>query len=335
MAWLDPLPSLLFSPPWAVTNAIARCVLLRSAHRLPCPVISVGNIVAGGVGKTEIAAAIAARLLAQGKRVVVASRGYGSEWERVGGVASEYEQAAALRFPDEALVLLLRAPGVAVAVGANRLAVLMRHWEELTPDVVILDDGYQHFKLARDLDVLVHDFTVRWPILRELPIVFERVPVRIALSNIPQDKKRAIGRTPWVRGAYVLEAAVGARSKEQALPREALAFCGLGNGDRFRRALIAEGVHVTGFRAFRDHMRYGESEARGLLRWQAEQNAATGRQLPLLTTLKDYVKLSPYVESQGGISGFEPLWTRLRLEFLENENVLWQAVEGVFKESTA
>jgi len=306
------------SPLWAVTNAAARKILMPRARRLSRPVISVGNIVAGGVGKTELAIAISKKLLGEGKRVVVASRGYGSAWQRRGGVAQEFASASALRFPDEAMVVLKKAPGVRVAVGANRGDVLERHWEELSPDVVVLDDGFQHFDLARDLDVLVHDFSVAWPVLRDLPSVLGSVRVRIALSDVP----KIWSRLEWVQARYRLRSVVNGQEKEAALPPEALLFCGVGNPRRVQRALFASGVRVRGSRLFRDHAAYREEDVRRLMAWQR----AEGRDLPLLTTLKDYVKLIPYIESHGGIAGFEPQWIKVSLEFLEGEELLWKAV---------
>lgn len=306
------------SPFWALTNTVARGLFSGNARRLPKPVISIGNIVAGGVGKTELAAAIAARLIAEGKRVVVASRGYGSTWEKTGGVVSEADAAASLRYPDEAMVILRKAPGVTVAVGANRFDVLTRYWEELRPDVVLLDDGFQHFKLARDLDILVHDFSVKWPILREWPGTLDRVRVRVALSDVPKQWSRR----PWVRARYRLTGTIDGAGKRAALPREALAFCGLGNPTRFRKALTAAGVQLSGFRVFGDHHSYSEHDVRELLKWRARQ----GPGLPLLTTLKDYVKLAPYTESQGGVGGFDPNWVELALDFVENEKLLWDAI---------
>ncbi|MBI3555757.1 MAG: tetraacyldisaccharide 4'-kinase [Deltaproteobacteria bacterium] len=317
----EPLLSSL-SPFWALTNTVARRVLAGNARRLPKPVISIGNIVAGGVGKTELAAVIAARLIAEKKRVVVASRGYGSHWEKAGGVISGDDAAAAvsLRYPDEALVLLKKAPGVAVAVGADRFAVLTRYWEELHPDVVLLDDGYQHFKLVRDLDILVHDFSVRWPILRDWPGALDRARLRISLTDVPKQWSRR----PWVQARYKLTGVVDAQGKRESLPREALAFCGIGNPGRFRKTLVDAGVSIAGFRTFRDHASYGEHEVRELVRWRER----TGAKLPLLTTLKDYVKLAHFTESQGGMGGFEPGWVELSLSFIENEKLLWDAVHG-------
>lgn len=313
------------SPLWALTNAAARILLAPCAKRLSKPVISIGNIVAGGVGKTELTCMIAAKLVGQGKRVVVASRGYGSRWAGTGAIAHDTETALSLRFPDEAIVTLKKVPGVAVAVGADRYAVLTRHWEELRPDVIVLDDGFQHFALKRELDIVVHDFSVRWPILRELPGMLNRAGIRVALSDVPQPWSE---QAPWVRARYKLAGTIDASGRRGALPPEALVFCGIGNPERFRRSLVAAGVKVVGFRKFRDHAEYGEREARELARWA--QSARSG--LPVLTTLKDYVKLGPYIASQGGVSGFEPMWVEISIEVIDNEHMLWsclqQAIEG-------
>lgn len=316
---LEPVFSAM-SPLWAITNSVARLVLSRNAKKLSCPVISVGNIVAGGVGKTEVTATIALALVKQGKRVVVASRGYGSRWERSGGVASDFATAVSLRFPDESLVTLKKVPGVSVAVGADRAAVLAKHWEELSPDVVLLDDGFQHFAIRRELDVLVHDFSVRWPILRDLPNALKKARLRIAMSEVPLAWQDA---GPWVKARYQLKGVTDAVDRIEPLPKKALAFCGIGNPSRFRKSLEAAGVAVVGFKNYRDHAAYDAKVARELVGWK---NAQRESGLPLLTTLKDYVKLATLIESQGGVPGFEPMWVNLELCFAENEGYFWKTV---------
>jgi tetraacyldisaccharide 4'-kinase len=318
----------LASPLWAVTNAVARVAARGRARRLPVPVISVGNILAGGVGKTELAAAIANRLIAEGRRVVVASRGYRSSWEARGAVAHDWATAASLGFPDESLVVLKKAPGVAVAVGRDRRATLERHWEELSPEIVILDDGLQHFPIARDLDVVAHDFSIRLPVLRDLPRYLKTAGARVSFSAVP-NVWSSNGGAPWVRARYALKGAVDASGASRSLPGEALVFCGIGNPDRVRRGLEERGTRVVALKTFADHAAYDAAGARGLARWKQESENARGRPLPLLTTLKDFVKLGSFVESQGGVAGFEPLWIDIKLELTENENALWNAIAGV------
>lgn len=310
------------SPLWAVTNSVARVVLRARARRLACPVVSVGNIVAGGVGKTEVTVAIADALVKQGKRVTIASRGYGSAWEKSGAIASDFQTALSLKFPDEALVTLKKVPGVSVAVGADRAAVLAKHWEELCPQVVLLDDGFQHFAIHRDLDVLVHDFSVRWPILRDLPALLKKARLRVAMSDVPEQWKDA---APWVKARYQLKGVVGAEGRVDPLPKKALAFCGIGNPSRFKKSLEAAGVSVVGFKTFRDHAAYDAQVARDLAAWQNASREKHG-ELTLLTTLKDYVKLVTIIESQGGVPGFEPLWAKLELSLVENESYFWKTI---------
>ena len=309
------------SPAWAMTNAVVRSLFSGRAVCLQAPVISIGNIVAGGVGKTEVTVAIAKHFVKQGKRVVVATRGYGSLWEKQTGVANDYLVASDLKFPDEAIVLLKKAPGSYVAVGADRAAVLQEHWEELRPDVILLDDGFQHFALARELDILVHDFDVRLPILRDFPYFLKKAALRISLSELPMQWRQE--GAPWVRARYNLLGAVDSSGKRQRLPERILAFCGIGNPERFEHALAKAGSVVHGYRFFGDHQVYTSDMIRELVAWQRKLG------YPLVTTLKDYVKIKQYVESQGGIAGFEPYWVEIELQLVENETFFWNKIDEV------
>lgn len=328
----EPVLSVVASPLWATTNAVARFFLKNRGAKLKCPVISIGNIVAGGVGKTEVTAAVAKHLLQKSIRTCVASRGYGSQWERQGGVAHELATAASLKFPDEAQVLLRKAPGTVVVVGAARAHVLTKHWEEIHPGAVLLDDGYQHFAIQRDLDVLVHDFSVRWPILREFPIAFSKVPLKIAFSEIPNEWKKAAEKIkkPWIRAEYKLLESVSVSGKRKALPERAFIFCGIGNPGRFRKSLERAGTKVIGQAYLPDHARYDVELGKSLMReieQAARKHGEKPESLTVLTTLKDFVKLESFIGSQGGIAGFEPEWVDVEIRFLENEEFFWTTID--------
>lgn len=317
---LEPVFSAI-SPLWALTNTVARLVLKGRSLRLSCPVISVGNIVAGGVGKTEIASLIANHLAEQGKNVVVASRGYGSDWQQKGGVAKNYAEAASLHFPDESLVLLKKAQAlkgkVFVSVGANRAEILKKHWEEMQPDVVVLDDGFQHFSLARDLDVLVHDFSQPWQILRDLPSAMNKAGVRVCFSDVPSLWKKK----SWNKVRYKVNGARDGHGNLTPLPKEALLFCGIGNPARFKQSVVSTGTKVGGFKTFRDHFGYNDACAKDLVRWQKKNS-----NLPLLTTLKDFVKLEPLLERNGD---FKPSWVDVSVDFLEGRETFWKQIDEV------
>src|SRR5438876_1006567 len=132
--------------------------LLRQ-QSLPCRVISVGNLTLGGTGKTPVVIALAKALRDRGRKVAVISRGYK---RRSGASVLEISDGHALRghpddSGDEPFLIAQRCPGVPVAVGANRPLVGRYLVDRYRVDTVILDDGYQHMALRRDMDILVLD----------------------------------------------------------------------------------------------------------------------------------------------------------------------------------
>jgi len=129
------------------------------SKKLPCSVISIGNIVAGGTGKTPAAITIAKKLKGYGMRVAVISRGYGSKTRKEYDYVSDGEKL--LLSPeeagDEAHLLARSLPGVFVVIGKNRFLVGLEVVKRRQIDVIVLDDGFQHRKLARDLDIVTVD----------------------------------------------------------------------------------------------------------------------------------------------------------------------------------
>jgi tetraacyldisaccharide 4''-kinase len=149
---------------WRGINRLRRGLYRRGilrAHRLPRPVISVGNRSAGGAGKTPAVIAIARDLSARGLRVAVLTRGYG----RASAEAGVVDQLDAFRFGDEPVLIKMMLPQLAVIVGSNRFVNAMRYLETNECDVFLLDDGFQHLQLARDVDVVIDAPGARW--LRE------------------------------------------------------------------------------------------------------------------------------------------------------------------------
>lgn len=120
-------------------------------YRPPVPVISIGNLTTGGTGKTPIVITLAKGLIAAGKTVVILSRGYGAEQP----VA--YARALDPCHGDEAYLIQEQVPEAIVIVGKNRVETLQRAIRDYRPDYVILDDGFQYLKLARDLNILLID----------------------------------------------------------------------------------------------------------------------------------------------------------------------------------
>ena len=129
------------------------------AGSLPCRVISVGNLAVGGTGKTPMTIYVAGLLKGLGYRVVVISRGYQGRKEKSGGIVSDGQtiQMGPQDAGDEPYLMALKLEGVPVLVGKDRFRIGMMAVREFVPDVLVLDDGFQHLKVHRDLDLLLLD----------------------------------------------------------------------------------------------------------------------------------------------------------------------------------
>jgi len=232
---------------WRGINRVRRALYRRGvlhATKLGKPVISVGNIAAGGAGKTPCVIAIARALTARGLRVAVLTRGYG----RAGGWGV-VDSLDAARFGDEPVLIKKSVPNADVIVGSNRI----RQSFLSNADVYLLDDGFQHLQLARDVDVVIDVPDARWhreglSALRDADFVIQR---RLRLSIPPVSR--------------------------------AFAFAGLADNDQFFAALRSGGVALTGTRSFPDHHRYTAADLDAIRR---AANSET-----ILTTEKDAVKI--------------------------------------------
>ncbi len=277
------------------------------ARRLPCPVIAIGNLTVGGTGKTPIAAWVAAALRDAGRHVAVLSRGYG---RRGGGtrlvsdgrtVLVDVDQAG-----DEPYLIARDTPGVVVAVGADRFAAaaLVRATAG-APDVIVLDDGFQHRRLHRDCDIVLVDGIDPWGNGRMLPRGPLREPVRAlqradavvitrSTGAVPKDLAAALERhNPRARVMHCrLESDRFLRADGDPVDLAALrgftafVFSGIARPDRFEDEARRLGLRVVGSRRFADHHRYGAAE----LRETGEAARAAGAEI-LLTTEKDLVRI--------------------------------------------
>ncbi len=275
----------------------------RRPTRLGCRVISVGNPVVGGSGKTPFAAWLARGLRERGHRVVLASRGYGrSEGDPVEVVSDGvHVLSSAARAGDEPLVLAAHAPGVPVLVGSDRARVGQRALAAFGAQILVLDDGFQHHRLMRDLDLVVLDGRGGLGNRRVLPRGPLREPLQAlaradALGVIdgplgaadeqalaehaPTARRFEAGRRP----ATLRPLAGGPAARPGTLAgREVGLVCGIARPASLCRSVEALGARVIAMRAFPDHHRFRERDLRGL-----EDEAAEW-----VTTEKDAVKLLP------------------------------------------
>jgi tetraacyldisaccharide 4'-kinase len=277
---------------------------------LPCRVISVGNLTVGGTGKTPVVIALAAALRERGRKVGVISRGYK---RRRGTSILEISDGRTLRghpgdSGDEPFLIAQRCPGVPVAVGADRPRVgrylLDRHHIE----TLILDDGFQHLALRRDMDVLVLDagapfgngYLLPRGRLREPLVAMERasaVLVTRASQAHRLDELKAMVRAVapavpiWITDfapSAVVQVGRSAAVEPSTLKGErVVAVSGIGNPDSFRRLLVAEGATVLDHCVFADHHAYSQDDL-GRIRRMAERVGVDR----IVTTEKDAVKLA-------------------------------------------
>jgi tetraacyldisaccharide 4'-kinase len=266
---------------------------LERVRRLGWPVVSIGSLSAGGAGKTPLTIALAKALTRRGLRVDVLSRGYGRGSQRPARVNPD---GSAEEFGDEPL-LIARETGVPVYVAGQRFeAGLLAEADrcaDLRLGLHLLDDGFQHRQLHRDVDILLmnrqdwHDTLLPAGNLRE-PLKAAR---RATVIAIP-----APGEEP--DGAPDLEAALRAwgwegpvwrlrrRMEVPTVDGPVVAFCGIARPEQFFAGLEVAGLRIAARIAFSDHHRY---TARDLDRLAAAARESGGT--TLITTEKDQVRL--------------------------------------------
>ena len=283
---------------------------VRRQRQLPCPVVSIGNLTLGGTGKTPLTMWVARWYQQQGWRVAVLSRGYGARpAARCRVVSSGHGPLLAWQEAgDEPYLLACALPGVPVLIGKDRYRTGRYACEQFGAEVVILDDGFQHHALQRDLDIVLIDASnpfgsgalfprgiLREP-LRSLrrahAIVLTRVELaRATLPALCQQIRRWNRQQPIYHLATVVEAlhrqgthsAVALASLRQC---RVVAFVGIGNPQAFVSTLTQLGVEVATLFVFPDHHPYTQEEWQTIVATVKTQQAAY-----LITTDKDAVRL--------------------------------------------
>ena len=286
----------------------------RTIHRAGVPVVSIGNLSLGGTGKTPCVEYVARFYRELGVQVAILSRGYGANAGP----------------NDEALVLEENLPDVPHLQGADRASLATTAVEELEAELLVLDDGFQHRRLHRDLDIVLidatcpphRDFLFPRGTLREPASSLNRASA-ILLTRCDQvDAAEVDAIREWIAKRFpnVPVAKTEHRATTALAPRQAVAaFCGIGNPAAFRRTLEDLGANVIAFRTFPDHHAYTREDVDELRTW------ATG--LPegteIATTQKDWVKLR--LDDLAG----RPLRTiRIALSFREGEAEFNEVLRG-------
>lgn len=283
-------------------------------HRgVAVPVISVGNLTWGGTGKTPLVILLARFARDQGFKPAVVSRGYGGVAGGAVNVVSDGERLLlqADKAGDEPRLLAESLPGVPVLTGSKRIYPARYASETLGADLILLDDGFQHLALDRQLDIVLFRHDKPLGNGRVFPAGELREPVSalarahcFVLTGCPatdrepashpfaQKLRQRYPQRPVFFSSFVIDQVLAARQSEIPWEPETLAgerifaFCGIGNPQSFRNSLLQGGAELDGFLKFRDHHRYCQADADEMA--AACQKARCGK---VVTTEKDYVKV--------------------------------------------
>lgn len=277
---------------------------------LAIPVISIGNITMGGTGKTPFLQWLLHELTAMGFHPGVVSRNYKTKSQNPGFVT--VEPGAASRFGDEAVLLKMKNPQIPIYSGPQKwrsATVLARESKDI--DVIVIDDGFQHWRLQRDFDIVLLDTSVAikdydWPpwgrareslssVKRANTVVFTKteqsnketqsfLEKECAFQGIVLHSRQKQGFPQWVRGQAMM-------SLNPLANQKALAFCGLGHPKSFLKGLKNQNLQIAEFKFFSDHFIYDQSSVKALISLFQEKNCDY-----LITSEKDFVKLLDWPE---------------------------------------
>jgi tetraacyldisaccharide 4'-kinase len=290
-----------------------------TVQRVSVPVISVGNLTLGGTGKTPMVKWLAGWLAAAGRQPGIVSRGYGS----AGGSGN-----------DEARELRRALPNVPHVQDADRLAAAREAVEYHHCDVILLDDGFQHRRLDRDVDIVLLDAlepfgfehvfprgTLREPLdgLRRTHVVGLSRADAVAPHERRRIQERVLALAPgvlWCEAAHapsrLINSAHAAQSLASLRGARLAAFCGIGNPAGFRHTLAESGGTVAAWLEFPDHHAYSGRDLAKLAEWAKRSSADI-----VLCTHKDLVKI------RATTLGEKPLWAvEIDIAFLAGESEL-------------
>jgi tetraacyldisaccharide 4'-kinase len=300
----------MLSIPYGIASFASLRLRGAHPHSVGVPVISVGNLVVGGTGKTPLTILIARELRAMGRRVAIVSRGYGRGSSGTVLVSrGERPLVHWTRSGDEPYLMALLLKDVGVVVAERRIDGVREAVDRLDADAVVLDDAFQHVQMGRDLDIVAVD--ARSPVgngfllpagpLREHPLGVGRADVIVATRADEQGATRVAATLGALApGAPIIEtrmkpvelwdARTGGRVEVREIRgKSVVALAGIADPDDFFRTVERTGVRVARRVAAPDHHEYDEEDTDELIRSVRETGAGA-----IMTTEKDAVRLSEW-----------------------------------------
>lgn len=305
-----------------IRNWMYSAGMLRQ-HRVDVPVVVVGNLTVGGTGKTPVVEWIARYYRQLYCRVTLLSRGYQSTDGQ----------------NDEAMLLEANLVDVPHLQGRDRVALAKTAIEELESELLLLDDGFQHRRLARNIDIVLIDVTRPWGYGYCLPRGMLREPLSglrraglVLLTRtdqidpqqvnvVEQRIKTIVPNCPvvWCRHAPLhLQNSEQERIAGELDGKRVAAFCGIGNAESFYQMLRSLNADMIATKTFPDHHNYTRTDVESLAAWSGQQPEGTW----IITTQKDWVKL------QCNELGNKPLWfLRIGIEVTRNQQQLESSLQ--------
>ena len=293
------------------------------SKKLPCKVISIGNITTGGTGKTPMTIYVAELVQRLGYVVAVISRGYKGELEKIGGIVSNGKTVlmGPEKAGDEPFMLAGRLKNIPVIVGKDRFEAGMQAVKKFNPDIIVLDDAFQHLKLRRDINLVLLDakrpfgisHLLPRGILREQPSSLLRSDAFIltrfdcaskyALENSLAGLKALIQSKPVFKTfhepyAYIVKKgnlvpfeSISRNSFLYAFDflrdRRVFAFAGIARKDDFLHTVKSFKCDITNFLEFEDHHQYSDNDLNSMFSLAEKANVEF-----IITTEKDYARIA-------------------------------------------
>ncbi len=297
----------------AIMRARSTCSYhgLLKSKKMDVPVLSVGNLTMGGTGKTPVVHYIAGLLRNNGYNPSIVSRGYGGKCKDKINVVSNGKELlmSAEEAGDEPRFLAESLPGTPVITGRKRIHPCNFAFHNLGADILILDDGFQHLAVKRDLDLVLFNAATLTRNMRVFPGGVLREPFSalsrascLVITGVNGDYEADIHHfinrfqkdfpaTPVFSTSYLPQYAKEKNSEGKIpfenLPLPLFGFCGIASPQRFQKSLASCGIHLKGFKALRDHQPYTPEFLKKI-----EKEARLKNCKALITTEKDMVKLS-------------------------------------------
>jgi tetraacyldisaccharide 4'-kinase len=272
---------------------------IRQIKKLPCVVISAGNICAGGTGKTPLVIYLAELTRKLGYKPAIVTRGYKGGYEKKGGIVSDGKKICANQknAGDEPFMIAKRLKNIPVIAGKNRYKSGILAIERFGANIIILDDGFQHQKLFRDINLLLADYKKPFGNKKLLPRGILREPISSVkradaliltrAENFISENIKKITASPIFKSAHAPFIIKNKKAVINFLKnKKAVIFSGIAKNKEFYKTVNKLGCSIKNFIEFEDHHKYQKKD------FEKINNAAKIINADfIITTEKDYVKI--------------------------------------------